>query len=67
MSLSVTLGFFIWLSFLKMSLSICHCKSEWEYFATQQSLQQENQLYEFLHNVQQAKADDSTWAPGDTR
>lgn len=26
--------FFIWLSFQKMSLSICHCKSEWEYFAT---------------------------------
>lgn len=33
----------------------------------EQSLQQENQLYEFLHNIQQAKADDSTWAPGDTR
>lgn len=26
--------FFIWISFQKMSLSICHCKSEWEYFAT---------------------------------
>lgn len=33
----------------------------------EQSLQQENQLYEFLRNIQQAKADDSTWAPGDTR
>lgn len=49
--------FFIWLSFQKMSLSICHCKSEWEYFATgTKSATRKSALWVFMqHSASQSR------------